>query len=88
MEGSISEDDFMAQPEPVKLRIIWTTMKKLHEEQLKKCLCRGDKCTLMHDEFKDRLKKVENRKYKDKAIAGAAGIIGGFLAHLLQRLGI
>ena len=45
-----------------------------------------DKQCTQIEKNEPRFKALENRKWKDKGFAGAAGLVGGFLAGYLKRI--
>ena len=71
----INKETFMRLEPDEKLGAIFDTLVSIHGQ----CICREKNCEV-------RFKRIENRKIRDKGIAATAGFIGGFVAHIAQKI--
>jgi hypothetical protein len=72
---TINKETFRQLDTDTKLDSIFDVLVNIHEE----CKCRFGTCEV-------RFKRLENRKIKDKGLAATAGLVGGFLAHVVQKV--
>lgn len=71
----ISKETFGQLDSETKLDAIFDVLVSIHSQ----CTCRMDTC-------EKRFKQIENRKLRDKGIAGTAGLVGGFIAQIFQKI--
>lgn len=72
---NVSKDVFKTMQPDEKLEVIFDNVS-----EIRKC----QKCQI--NECEERFKNIENRKWKDKGVAGIAGLIGGFAAQIAKGL--
>ena len=76
MDGiQINKATFQQLDTETKLDAIFDVLTAIHNQ----CVCRANTCEV-------RFKRVENRKIRDKGIAATAGLVGGFIAHVVQKV--
>ena len=73
----IDETDFEKLDHALQMRAIFKAIVVINNNISKQP-------KICEEQFK--IKALHNRKWKDKGIAGVAGLIGGFLAGLSKRL--
>jgi len=77
--GPYNRETFMNAQDKTQKGMLFDMLESIDDRLSQVCRFRKDIC-------EPRFKVLENRKWKDKGVAGAAGLIGGFLVGYLKKI--
>lgn len=75
MTNGIEKDTFQGMQTEAKLNVLFDYVREIRD----KPECQIGKC-------EPRLKKLEDRKWKDRGISSASGLFGGFIAVITLKI--
>ena len=74
MSDGYSRDTFLGADEQTRIKMTFDIMSSI-----------DDKLTKYTQDHETRIKKLENRRWRDKGVASVSGVFGGFLAIFSER---